>query len=167
VREFAAPGTARAVGIAAHLLLERWDGRDDATLLEEVPRVSRAAAVEADVGPEAVEREVREIFRGFLASELRERLREVEVLGREVPIVQREGKGPAYRGTLDLLYRDGGGEVVVADYKTDRETDPARLAETYGPQLSVYARAVQRALGLARPPRTELWLLRTATVHSL
>ena len=159
--------TAKVVGIATHLLLERWEGRDDATLLDEVARVSSATATEAGVEAGPVEREVREILRGFLASELRGRLREVEVLGREVPIVERDEAGYVYRGTLDLLYKDAGGEYVVADYKTDRETDPSALDETYGPQLSIYARAVQRAIGLARRPRTELWLLRTATLHTL
>jgi len=167
VREFADRDTAKAVGIATHLLLERWDGRDDATLLEMVTGVSKATADEAGVEPGVVEREVREIFVGFIASELRGRLREVEVLGREIPIVEHDEEGRVYRGTLDLLYKDVDGEYVVADYKTDRETDPAALDEAYGPQLSIYARAVQRALSLPSPPRRELWLLRTATLHTL
>jgi len=167
VRGFADRDTAKVVGIVTHLLLERWDGRDDATLLEEVAGVSRATAEEAGVDPTAVEREVREIFVGFLASELRGRLREVEVLGRETPIVESDEAGRVYRGTLDLLYKDADGEYVVADYKTDRKTDPSVLDETYGPQLSIYARAVQLALSLPSPPRRELWLLRTATLHIL
>jgi ATP-dependent helicase/nuclease subunit A len=158
---------AKAVGIVCHLLLERWDGRDDDALLEGVARLSRAVAREAGADPTAVEEQTRDILRGLLASELRDRLREVEVLGREVPLVEHDGDGPAYRGTLDLLYRDSAGDHVVADYKTDRETDPAKLAETYGPQLSVYARAVRKALGLTNLPRTELWLLRSGRIHPL
>ena len=46
------------------------------------------------------------------------------------------------------------------DFKTDRETDEPELQRRYGPQLAVYARAVQRACGELWPPRAELWLLR-------
>ena len=50
---------------------------------------------------------------------------------------------------------------MVADFKTDHETDDAELRRRYGPQLAVYARAVQLAGGQLWPPRAEIWLLRT------
>lgn len=130
--------------------------------MEQLGPIARTAALEEGAEVGLVERETRKIFDRFLDSELRERLREVEILGTELPLVDRDEDGTLYRGTLDLLYRDRDGEHVVADYKTDRESDPAKLASTYGPQLAIYARAVQNALGLLFPPRTELWLLRTA-----
>jgi len=66
-------------------------------------------------------------------------------------------------GSIDLLHRDPeSGELVVVDYKTDRPGPaglaPERRAE-YARQGAVYQRALQRALGLPRPPRFELWLL--------
>ena len=65
-------------------------------------------------------------------------------------------------GTVDLLYRDpGDGALVVADYKTD-EVEGAALEErasSYASQGRAYVRAVQEALGLATPPRLELWFL--------
>jgi len=71
-------------------------------------------------------------------------------------------------GAIDLLYRDPEtGEVVVVDYKTDRTADEAALtarAGLYASQGTAYARAVQRALGLAAPPRVELWFLRADRV---
>ena len=60
-------------------------------------------------------------------------------------------------GTIDLLYRDGD-EVVVCDYKTDREASPERSA-AYRAQGAAYVRAVRDALGLERAPRFELWYL--------
>ena len=59
---------------------------------------------------------------------------------------------------------------MVADYKTDRvETDAelAERAEGYRGQGAVYVEAVQRALGLERPPRFELWFLHAGRVEVL
>jgi len=157
----------RLVGVAVHRLLERWNGRDSARLLEGIGPAARAAAAESGASADAVEREIRRIFEVFVGSKLHERLRDVEVLGKEIPIIERARDGATYRGTLDLLYRERDGAYVVADYKTDRETDPAKLRSIYGPQLAVYARAVQKALRSLFPPRVELWMLRTAERHVL
>ena len=90
------------------------------------------------------------------------------LLARELPVLlEPEGDAPEapvgfWSGAIDLLYFDAGsGEYVVADYKTDRvEAGKARAtAERYRSQGGVYARAVQRALGLPEPPRFELWFL--------
>ena len=89
-------------------------------------------------------------------------MREIEVLGREVPMLLRDERGTTWRGSIDLLYREKGGAVVVADYKSD--TDEAGAAELYAPQMQVYREAVRRALDLDDPPRAELWMLRTGRV---
>jgi ATP-dependent exoDNAse (exonuclease V) beta subunit len=66
-------------------------------------------------------------------------------------------------GIVDLLYRDPeDGRLVVADYKTDRVQDDETLAErarVYEPQVRIYARALQKALGLDHEPHNELWFL--------
>jgi ATP-dependent exoDNAse (exonuclease V) beta subunit len=66
-------------------------------------------------------------------------------------------------GALDLLYRDPEtGDLVVADYKTDRvegDDELATQAEAYASQARLYARAVREALDLPEPPRAELWFL--------
>jgi hypothetical protein len=41
------------------------------------------------------------------------------------------------------------------------------LAARYAPQLDLYARALAGALGLARPPRRELWLLALDRIEPL
>ncbi|MDX1388179.1 MAG: 3'-5' exonuclease, partial [Acidobacteriota bacterium] len=154
---------ARAVGVVLHRLLENWDGGDDDTLRSNVVRVAREVAGAAGLDPAAVEVETGEILDGFLGSELGKRLREIEVLGRETPMALSTEDGRCYRGTIDLIYRDADGEIVVADYKTDLEKDPSVLRERYGGQLAIYAEAVRRALHLGAPPKTELWHLRTTT----
>ena len=65
--------------------------------------------------------------------------------------------------TSALSPRDpASGELVVADYKSDAVGSPAELLERaarYRAQGGAYVRAVHEALGLAAPPRFELWFL--------
>ncbi len=64
-------------------------------------------------------------------------------------------------GSIDLLIREGD-ETVVLDWKTDDDPKFTQTAAArHGAQLRVYARAVQRALGLAALPRCELAHVRT------
>jgi ATP-dependent exoDNAse (exonuclease V) beta subunit len=156
-----ARGTARAVGTAVHHVLERWP-EAAAPRLQAAAARTAAAAVKAEARP--VERETAAILSAFARSPLAARLAGLDVLGREVPVLLQDGP-TAWRGTLDLLYRDGD-EVVVADYKTDKDTDDALLRERYAGQLDVYARAVAKALNLPRLPRRELWLLRAGRIVS-
>jgi ATP-dependent exoDNAse (exonuclease V) beta subunit len=103
----------------------------------------------------------------LLASRLFARLATLapRILAREAPFVAAAGPADppldAVTGAADLIYRDERGEPVLADFKSDAVTDDeaARLAAAYAPQLDRYARAVADALGLATPPRRELWLL--------
>ncbi len=154
---------ARAVGVVLHRLLENMNGEDDDSLRSEVGRITREVAGAAGLDPVLVESETRELLDGFLGSALGRRLAEVEVLGRETPLVLTTDDGRRYHGTIDLIYRDADGEIVVADYKTDLESDETVLSERYRGQLAIYAEAVRRALDLDRPPKTELWHLRTTT----
>ncbi len=151
--------TARAVGVAVHRLLERWDLRDEGALRA---AVSRAVAELEDLDPaerRCVQREVMARIEAFLRSELCDRLRRSDIVGREVPLLLHDEGGRSFRGSLDLLYRDEDGAYAIADYKTDQGVSEEALLERYRPQLQVYGRAVQRALGLAALPRLELWHL--------
>ncbi len=151
--------TARAVGTAVHRVLEGWP---EAAAPRRQAAAARVAAHAVEADPRPVERETAVILAAFGRSPLAARLQAVEVLGREVPVLLQDGP-TAWRGTLDLLYRDGD-EIVVADYKTDKDEDEEVLRARYGGQLDVYARAVAEALSLPRLPRRELWLLRAGRV---
>ncbi len=158
-----ARGMRRAVGIVVHRALESWDGDHGGGLRDALPRLCRETARDVSVDEQALLDASREILEGFLASSLAGRFREVERIGREVPVILRTETGRAYRGTIDLLYREPGGDLFVADYKTDGETGESVLRERYREQLGVYADAVQAALELPAAPRAELWLLREGT----
>jgi ATP-dependent helicase/nuclease subunit A len=157
---------ARVVGAVVHRALELWDG-EPAELITLGARLAGDAAAREQLPADDVQAGVATVLRGFVASPLCERLREADVVGREVPMLQRRGDGATWRGSIDLIYRAPDGGLVVADYKTDDETDEAAMRERYGEQLGIYAEAVRRAQDLARPPRAELWLLRSGTVVEL
>ena len=70
---------------------------------------------------------------------------------RETPVTLRLESGAIVEGNVDLAYVDED-DVVVVDFKTDRELDGA--VDTYRRQVQVYAEAVGAALG--RPARAVL-----------
>jgi ATP-dependent exoDNAse (exonuclease V) beta subunit len=122
---------------------------------------ARLAGIEVDaVGPAGDEADA--ILAAFRRTPLASRLASARVLGREVPILLAEA-GAAWRGAIDLVYRDDDGSIVVADFKTD-SSDEGALAR-YGEQVRAYARAVRRALPDERV-RAEIWMLRTGRVLS-
>jgi ATP-dependent helicase/nuclease subunit A len=156
----AARGAGREIGLATgrivHSALEHWDGVDEPALRDSVKRLAEA---EQGLDRTALDEEVRELLDGFLQGELGRSFATLDIVARELPLLLRDDDGTGWRGSIDLLYRDDG-DLVVADYKTDREEDESMLQARYGGQLAVYARAVREALGLETAPRTELWLLR-------
>ena len=113
------PGVARTVGRIVHARL--------------------AGMKTPDVGEARDEAE--SVLRVFDGSPLAARSATLEILGREVPMLLGED-GARWNGTIDLLYRDRDGTIVVADYKTDASDDGA--VARHGEQLGVYARAVRR-----------------------
>jgi ATP-dependent helicase/nuclease subunit A len=70
---------------------------------------------------------------------------------RETPITLRLDSGVVVEGIVDLAYHDAG-EVVVVDFKTDRELEGAM--DTYRRQVQIYAHAI--ALATGRPARAVL-----------
>jgi ATP-dependent helicase/nuclease subunit A len=160
-------GTARVVGIVLHRLLERRSGEDRAATHALAVALSRETAEAEETDVVTVEREVRTLVDRLFDSGLAERLDRIDAVGRELPILMRADDGGVIRGTIDLLYRETDGRLVVADFKTDRETDPSRLVATYGPQIDLYAEAVRRATGRPLLPARELWALRSGDVLRL
>jgi len=156
----------RAVGTAVHRWLEAWPGDGAPAATDALRLLARETAGQEGVDADEVEQEVMEIAKSFLGSPLAGKLREAQVLGREIPVLLRRGE-TAWSGAVDLLYRDPSGTHVVADFKTDREDDERLLAERYREQVGIYREAVQVALGLTAPPRAELWLVRQGKIVTL
>ena len=150
----------RAIGLAVHAALEKWDFEDRGALDRILAAAAREVALDLDLAPEEVEGASSVAIAGLLASDLPARLRRATLLGREVPMLLEED-GVIWWGSIDLLIREGG-ETVVLDWKTDDDPGFAQnAASRHGGQLRVYARAVRRALGLSALPRCELAHVRT------
>ena len=171
---------ATAVGSAVHRWLETVALEDDleAALAasEEPIRRSVVSLLPSEAVPIACER-ARALLSRLVRGPLAPRLRALAagVVARELRVLLPPGEqtGPAgfVAGAIDLVYRDPkDGSFVVADWKTDLVEDEAQLAErvrAYAPQGACYTRAVREALGLAAPPRFELWFLHPGRVVSL
>jgi ATP-dependent helicase/nuclease subunit A len=151
---------ARVAGIAVHRALQHADFRSK-RFLDALPAYARAAAAEEGADPARVEKEARAILEAFARSPLFARLREVEILGREIPLLFRDAGGASWRGSIDLLFRDTDGTLVVADFKTDVDTSGA--LDRYHAQLEVYAASARDALETPAV-RAELWMLRSGDV---
>jgi len=136
---------AALVGSLCHFVLERWDFRGNGKLNAALAAAGKALEADAKVLAEA-----HEVLETFLDSSAARELAKVEIVARELPVLfNLEGqKGGVVRGAIDLLYKEGG-KWVVGDYKTEKvgKKDLAEAAKRYGPQLALYAEAVQRALG--------------------
>jgi len=150
----------RALGTVLHDALERWDFRDADALVALVGSAAARIAAEESIEAVALARDARALAETLLASDLPAHLASVDVIGRELPILYRDANGTAWNGTIDLLYRDTDGRLVVADYKTDRDPDDASRAH-YHAQLSSYARGVARIFPGEREPALELVWLRS------
>ncbi len=164
-RDPRARARAMEVGNAVHAWLEE--------LALETPPDTWPPGLEAALDDQGLDPESRaraaQLAERFVGSPLAARLHGLagRLIGREVPLLlaPEEGRDPSVGcvvGNIDLLYRDEDGEVVVADYKTDAVRGADALAarsQAYAGQGQVYVRAVQAALGLAEPPRFELWFL--------
>ena len=163
---------AMAVGTAIHRLFETWDLEGQPAEELELARESIHRQLEARLGGDRLESALGradEILERLESGSLLERFVAIgpSILGREVPVLlppETDDRALGFvSGTIDLLYRDPEtGDPVIVDYKTDLvETDKelAARAEAYAAQEKVYARAVQQALDLSAPPRTQLWFL--------
>ncbi len=172
---------AREIGTAIHRVLEEFDASTpiSATVLER-HRASLALHLESMVEPRDAAAAVvagTDLLNRIAKGKLLARLAGLSgcVLARELPVLCGPGSdaelaggdgddlGPVgyFAGTIDLVYRDREtGETVVADYKTDPIESDAELASRaamYRFQGGVYQRALKVAMGLAEPPRFELW----------
>jgi ATP-dependent exoDNAse (exonuclease V) beta subunit len=168
---------AMAAGAALHRALENWDLAAEARAEMERQRVLLPAYLAALGATGALARAERLLAR-FAAGGLLARLLALgpRLLARELAVLLPPGDGDVgaaafVAGSIDLLYRDAAsGLPVVADYKTDDVEEPAELirrAAVYAPQGAAYVRAAAAALGVAEPPRFELWFVVAGRVVEL
>ncbi len=171
---------ARAVGVAIHAVLEELDlaAEPRSELARCRARLGELVRGAAEPGAHQAALERGEaLLESIAQGELLARLRALgaNVLYRELPVLVPAQAGDraiaCLTGVVDLVYRDpSSGELVIADYKTDRVEDAARLSEharRYAHQGAVYQRALRDGLGLDYTPRFELWFLQADRIEAL
>jgi ATP-dependent exoDNAse (exonuclease V) beta subunit len=143
-----------------------WNGRAAAFDPEELPAEDNADDMSAaDLGSAVhdilagkdvaeIPSEAQRLANVFFDSELGRRAAAATEAAREWDFIL-DLDGTLVRGTVDLWFREDG-EITLVDYKTDA----AVRAEGYGPQLALYALAIERAVG-KRPSHAWLHFLRT------
>ncbi len=138
---------ARARGTLVHLLLEGLDfAHPQAPSPADVARHARELGVRTSAqGRE----EIAALIAAACASAPAARLAQARVVHREHPFAFSLGdREPLITGVIDALADEGGGDMLVLDYKSDRvapDTDLAAVVERdYGLQRLLYALAVLR-----------------------
>lgn len=124
------------LGDAFHRVMERVSLPD----AEDLEPLARAICAEAQIPDLDL---VVEMARRCLDSDIVRRAIASGDMHREIPFVIEGEDGAVIVGRIDLLFRDGE-DVVVLDYKTDRDENP----ETHGAQARNYALAVRETLGV-------------------
>ncbi|MGC4096682.1 MAG: 3'-5' exonuclease, partial [Nitrospira sp.] len=158
----------RLVGVVAHRILQQWSFSEDPRRL--VDQIDPTLRVVLGTDPRSmfssVMTSLQDLFTTFSRSELYERLRSSQILGREVPFMMPWGHRQVMEGVIDLIYRFDG-ELWVVDYKTDdipADQAPAR-AEQYRTQGEIYKAAVKQCLGAE--PRFHCFFLRCGVAIEL
>jgi ATP-dependent helicase/nuclease subunit A len=67
---------------------------------------------------------------------------------------ERFGEKPFVQGIADMFFYEDG-KIILVDYKTNRNTTREKLAELYGKQLEIYARAIREMTG---DEVAEMWI---------
>jgi len=142
----------RIAGSAVHAALHAWDRNDVHSLRDLGGRALRRLLAERDEDaraelPQRAAVETDRILEELLRSPLPARLAALDIIDREVPLVYRDETGATWAGACDLVYREGPGRFVLADYKTERLAGGAEeAAERHRPQMEIYLEAFRRAL---------------------
>jgi ATP-dependent exoDNAse (exonuclease V) beta subunit len=151
------------VGLLCHGALEKWDfktGSDLESLLR--LETGKYARNFSKTQIEKAFQVSQDILDRFLRSGAAEWLRNVEIIGREVPAVLFDhAAGKILSGKIDLLVQEGNTRCIV-DYKTDQEiTEPA--LRRYTAQMRLYS----QTLSGPDPVSCKLVLVRTGEILQL
>jgi ATP-dependent helicase/nuclease subunit A len=152
----------RALGTAAHRLLERWPlarWGHATTRVEVAGRLAAesSTAIDAEHGPLVAEH-VASFLAGAYAARVRSEARAVLREERFVLALESESGVLALRGTIDLLVEWPDGSADVLDYKSSWRVEPG--AHEF--QLRAYALAARRRYGARSVRVAAMNLVRTA-----
>ncbi len=153
--------TAAERGTLLHKALELWNAENAPAA--ELRRITEVLRLDVPAPGNPVTDESRRTalaaLTKFAGSTLCERFVVVapRIRAREFPLLAPGGShaSGALIGTIDMLYEDADGTIVIVDYKSDRSEIP-ELIERHRLQLATYVEAL-RAFLPAQSVRAELW----------
>ena len=158
-------------GTIMHTVMQRLDFKGDISY--QGIKKQAAAMEEKGLLPEGAARTVYiKGIQAFFASNIGQQVLSAPQVYRELPFsrmlkaqdfypeVQEENELLFTQGVIDLLVETASGELILIDYKTDRQSDPERIRQRYQIQLDLYRSAVEAILG-RRVDRSYLYLLQS------
>lgn len=154
------------VGTLCHSVLEQWELGQVATKLDKLlsNNIEWLKLFNLEEDWELIRNEANNILSTFFNSPAYEELKQIEIIGREVPFLYSvkshsdfnaklgEESRQICKGTIDLLGKKDE-KLIIIDYKTDRVI-PDKIKEKiteYQPQTAIYKQAISRMY-----PDTEL-----------
>jgi ATP-dependent helicase/nuclease subunit A len=160
-------------GSLTHRALERMDFRAAREALTRQGGIEEMLAALASSGvftPEEAESADTERIRNFIASDICLRASAASELHKETPFVikkEHAGEDVLVQGVIDCWFTENG-EIVLLDYKSgsavpyssakSRDEAQKNMVARYGPQLAIYAEALESIRG-ARVAESYLFLL--------
>ena len=110
----------------------------------------------------------------FLASDIGQRMLHAKKLWRELPFTRMLEADKYYpeacpgtrifnQGVIDVLFEEANGDIIILDYKTDRNTDPEVIRDKYKIQLDLYTEAVESIIP-AKVKERYLYMLRDGSI---
>ena len=110
----------------------------------------------------------------FFASSLGQRMIKAAKIWREIPFSRilpadrfyRESNAKAEifsQGIIDVLFQEADGQLVLLDYKTDRQTDKNKILQRYGLQMGLYREAIESIMQI-QVTETYLCLLHNGAI---
>ena len=170
--QFRSSDRSAMIGTLAHRVLHGWDfSSEPGTMPAWVETCCRTYlpakwASESD----SLCAELQDMFARFAWSEPYALLRQADILGREIPFaVPWESEGAdaestpfsVMEGVIDVMYRRDQ-QIWIADYKTHQveEHSLEKAVQAYRPQMEIYRRAAESALGQS-PVRAQLIFIRS------
>ena len=137
--------TGAALGTLVHLVLSKIDGNMQ---LQDVKEIINNLKITEDERS-AVNNNI-EVFDKYINSNLFNMLKNAKAVYKETPFYmeipyKNTRENVLVQGVIDLYFVNQDGEIILVDYKTDRNVDENELKERYEYQLQLYKEAIEKS----------------------
>lgn len=127
-------------GTLVHLVLQKLENEDYKDLIDNL-NIS-------DLEKEYLRKNYR-IFENYINSELYKELKTAKEIHKESPFymdIEKDGEKVLTQGVIDLYFIDKDENLILVDYKTDKNVDEKELHNRYDIQINLYKEALEKSL---------------------